>query len=252
MSFFRLISATTLIVMSLSGKAQHFYYKLDVATNNIYSFAVSNLATAGLNALTNRMLFDNAYTYTYIRAIDSTDGMNIKNTNILGLKARDIFGDITAGGKLGYQSSSPGSFNWGVFGSAHYRVNQYKVEVQNGDFYRHNVQRLLLGGGLMFNIGDIESSTKIIIEAGVRYEMPIQYHGLNGMKASEMLNKGLSSHYAIRINGNGCLQGLGVFVDVPHYNLYKNYGYQYGTPNVRMYSFGIIYTITPWKIKDIY
>ena len=54
-----------LLLMPFSGKAQHLYYRMDVATNNIYTFAAANLATAGINALTDEMLFDNAYTYTY-------------------------------------------------------------------------------------------------------------------------------------------------------------------------------------------
>lgn len=242
-----------LLLMPFSSKAQHLYYRMDVATNNVYSFAVTNLATAGLNALTDRMLFDNAYTYTYINDIDQNSGMSIKNPNVLGISARDIFGDITVGGKLGYQSFFPGSFNWGIYGSAHYRVNQYKVDNEiREEYYRNNVHRLLLGGGLLFNFGSIDSSTRVVFEASLRYEMPVHYKGVSGLKQSEMLNKGLSSHYALRINGNGVLQGLGVYADIPHYNLFKKSGVQYGTPDVKMYSFGIMYTITPWKIKDIY
>lgn len=242
-----------LFFMPFTCKAQHLYYRMDVATNNIYTFAATNLATAGINALTDEMLFDNAFTYTYIQNVDKNSNVNIKNPNILGLTARDIFSDITFGGKLGYQSFFPGSFNWGVYGSAHYRVNQYKVEADNTDAsFRNNVQRLMLGGGVLLNLGSVESSTKIVLEAGLRYEIPIYYKGISDLKQSEMLNKGLSSHYALRINGNGLLQGLGVYADIPHYKMFKKSGIQYGTPDVKMYSFGIMYTITPWKIKDIY
>lgn len=242
-----------LILMPFSSKAQHLYYRMDVATNNIYSFAVANLATAGLNALTDKMLFDNAYTYTYIKDMDYNSSMSIKNPNILGIAARDIFGDITFGGKFGYQSFFPGSFNWGIYGSAHYRVNQYKVENDNReDYFRNNVHRLLLGGGILFNFGSIDSSTRVVFEAGLRYEIPVHYKGISSLRQSEMLNNGLSSHYALRINGNGVMQGLGVYADIPHYNLFKKSGVQYGTPDVKLYSFGIMYTITPWKIKENY
>ena len=231
-------------------QAQNLYYRLDVGTNNIYSFAAANLATAGLNALADRMLFDNAYTYTYL---DTSDGIDAKGYNVAGMTARDIFSDITTGGKIGYQSFNPGNFNWGIYGSAHYRINQFKTSIKgtDGEFH-NNIQRLLLGGGLLFNLGDIESSTRFVIEAGVRYELPLSYNRLNGQSMSDVLNSGLSSHFALRINGNGLLQGLGIYADIPHYNLFKNTGNEYNSPSFKMYTFGLIYTITPWKIKEMY
>ena len=253
MKHLKMLCIMALLLMPFSGKAQHLYYRMDVATDNIYTFAAANLATAGINALTDEMLFDNAYTYTDIQNVDDNSNASIKTPNILGLTARDVFGDITVGGKLGYQSFFPGSFNWGVYGSAHYRVNQYKVEYDDPEAsFRNNVQRLMLGGGILLNLGSVESSTRIVLEAGLRYEIPIHYKGISELKQSELLNKGLSSHYALRINGNGFLQGLGVYADIPHYKMFKKSGIQYGTPNVKMYSFGIMYTITPWKIKDMY
>lgn len=249
----RIIFSVLCITVSLSMYAQHFYYRLDVATNNIYSFAVANLATAGLNTLVDDMLFDNAYTYTYIQTKDNQQSVESKGYKIAGITARDLFSDVTTGLKLGYQSYYPSALNWGIYGSAHYRINQFKT-VSSGqeDVSRHNVQRLLLGGGLFFNIGDIESSTKVVIEAGLRYEMPLHYKGMDGLKLSDAFNKGLSSHYAIRINGNGAFQGLGVYADIPHYNLFKEIGKQKIGSNIRMFTFGIVYTITPWKIKELY
>ena len=65
MKHLKMLCIMALLLMPFSGKAQHLYYRMDVATNNIYTFAAANLATAGINALTDEMLFDNAYTYTY-------------------------------------------------------------------------------------------------------------------------------------------------------------------------------------------
>jgi hypothetical protein len=248
-----LISTTAIVILPFTAKAQHLYYRLDIATNNVYSFAISNLVTAGLNALTNEMLFDNAYTYTYIQKIENEESMKIRSPNVFGLSAKDIFSDITTGGKLGYQSFSPGTFNWGLYGSVHFRLNQHMSKIeQTNENYKNNIQRVLMGGGLLFNIGSVESNTRLAIEASLRYEIPVHYKGMNGLHHSDMLNKGFSSHYAIRINGKGHLQGLGIYADIPHYNLFKKSGMQYGTPNIKMYSFGIMYTITPWKIKEIY
>lgn len=249
----KFLSLITALTLGVQAEAQHFYYKLDVGTSNIYSFAVANLATAGLNTLVDGMLFDNAYTYTYLQTSNNTYGIETKNYDIVGITARDIFSDITAGGKIGYQSFNPSNFNWGIFGSAHYRVNQFKTTIQGIDETFHNdVQRLLLGGGLMFTFGSLESSTRFIIEAGLRYEMPLRYNRADGQKVSDIINSGLSSHYAIRINGNGALQGLGVYADISHYDLFKNTEYLLNVPNIKMFTFGLIYTITPWKVKSLY
>ncbi len=242
-----LILALSLMAVEQTYSQSHLYYKLDVGTNHIYSFAVANLATGWLNALTDRMLFDNAYSYTYLNDLDNT-GYKSKQYSITGITAREFFSDVTAGAKIGYQSASPEVFNWGLFASAHYRVNQFKSSINNIDDELHNdIQRLLLGGGILLSFGDIESSTRLTFEAALRYEMPLSYKGLYG-NSTNLLNKGLSSHFAIRVNGYGVLQGLGIYADIPHYEIFKDRE----SGNLKMYTFGIIYTITPWKIKGQY
>lgn len=229
-------------VLCIMSNAQGVYHRLEIGTNNIYTFAAANLLTAGLNALTDDMLFDNAYTYTYMH---TGDNLEVKGRNVLGLTARDVFSDVTLGGKIGYQSTNPGNFNWGVFASAHYRINQFDLGVKNSDaFLTQDIHRAQFGGGLLFTLGDIESSTKVIIEAGVRYEIPVLYNagGVKVEKVSNALNSGLSSHVAVRLNGSGSLQGIGIYADIPHYKLYKG-------SNIKPYTIGLLYTITPWKIK---
>lgn len=238
-----LIAALALLSMRMS--AQHFYHRLDVSTNNIYTFVAANLATAGLNALTDDMLFDNAYTYTYYDL--SPNSIKIKSRDIAGLTARDIFSDIMVGAKLGYQSFNPGNFNWGVYGSAHYKINQFGTEVSDV-VTNHNIQKAMVGGGLMFTLGNIESNTRVIIEAGLRYDIPLSYKGSFGTETKDVLNGGLSSHYAIRFGGTSWLQGIGVYADIPHYNALKD---AVGC-KLKMYHFGIVYTISPWKLKEAY
>lgn len=243
-------------VLLLAGQyalAQHFYHRLDVGTGNIYSFVAGNLITAGLNAAADDMLFDNAYSYTHTKLSAVGQSVDTKGYNVMGLTARDLFNDVRLGAKLGYQSFSPGSFNWGIYGSAHYKVNRFKTALDGGaDLSKHNVQRALLGGGVMFILGNIGSSTRVIIDAGLRLDMPISYKGACGNKAADVLNSGLSSHYSIRFGGTGRLQGVGVYADIPHYNMFKSGGPYFDNPKMKMYSLGIIYTISPWKTKNAY
>lgn len=249
----KILLIITFVAFCMQAKPQHLYHRLDIGASNLFTFVVANLATAGLNYASNDMLFDNAYTYTWLQTGSTPSNVSAKGYNVAGLTARDLFNDITFGGKIGYQSAEPTAFNWGVFGSAHYRLNQFKTEIDGqNQLFRHTVHRLQLGGGILLKLGDIESSTRFVVEAGLRYELPISYKGESGMGTSDMLNSGLSSHFSLRINGKGAFQGLGLYADIPHYNLFKKMDIQFGTAKIKPYSFGIIYTITPWKIKDLY
>lgn len=241
-----------LFMLVQQANAQHFYHRIDVGTNNIYTFVASNLITAGLNAVTNDMLFDNSYNYTYMD-LSANETVKTKSYNIMGLTAHDIFSDIRIGTKLGYQSFTLGTFNWGIYGSAHYKLNQFKTQTDGSDvFTKHNIQKMMLGGGLMMILGSVENNTRVIIEAGLRYDIPLSYKGACGENAKDILSNGLSSNFSIRFGGNSWLQGLGLYADIPHYNMFKSGGGYFTNPHLRMYNFGVVYTISPWKFKDAY
>lgn len=241
-----------LFIVVQQADAQHFYHRIDIGTNNIYTFVASNLITAGLNAATNDMLFDTSYNYSYLD-LSANESVKTKNYDMLGLTARDIFSDVRIGTKLGYQSFNFGAFNWGIYGSVHYKLNQFKTQVEGIDvFTKHNIQKLMLGGGLMMILGSMENNTRVIIEAGLRYDTPLSYKGGCGGETNDMANSGLSSNVSIRFGGTGWLQGLGLYADIPHYNMFKSGGLYFSNPHLKMYSFGIIYTISPWKFIGAY
>lgn len=233
------------LIIAQPSVGQNLYYRLDLATNNIYSFAAANIIGYGLNKATDTMLFDTAYTYTHIKM----DGGDAKGYNIAGLTARDLTSDLTAGGKFGFQSLySDGAFNWGIFASARYRINKFKslLDGQQGE-YRHDVQRAQLGGGIMLRFGGLSTSTHVFVEAELRYDIPVKYSGVDGFCTKDVLNKGLSSRYSIRINGNGTIRGIGLYAEIPHYHLFKQSVSPMLNPDVKMFTVGLIYTITPWE-----
>ncbi len=243
-----------MLVASLQAGAQHFYYRLDLSSSNIYTFALSNLATAGLNRAANRMLFDNYYSYTVHDLSSPTSDVTVKYYSPIGITARDVLNDVGGGLRLGYNSFNPGSVNWAVFGTAHYKLNQFKTQLTGVDepVWRHRMQHVSFGGGVLLSFGSIESPSRVIFEAGVRYNIPINYVGPFGVKASDVLNSGVSTHYAIKFGGFSKLQGLGVWADIPHYNVLKNGGDYLPGGKLKSYSFGIVYTITPTRVKDAY
>lgn len=226
--------------------AQNFFHRVDIETGNLYTFVASNLLTAGINKLTDDRLLDTGFSYTWGNLADTPQSDKYRNYNLAGITARDLFSDVTTGLKLGYQTFSPGAVNFGIFGSAHYRLNQFKYEISDEQFH-HRVQRVAFGGGVFFTFGSIEQSQRVIVEAALRYNIPIGYNGCWGEKAKDIINEGMTSHYSIRMGGFGKLQGLGIFVDIPHYNLLKNNS-SFNLPKLRLYTIGITYTIMPWNV----
>lgn len=233
--------------MTVLGQ-RNFYHRFDVGSSNIYTFAASNLITGYANYLSSSILFDNSYTYSMYDGNYNGADIKTKKYEIAGLTARDLFDDCFAGLKLGYQSDNMGSLNWGVYASAHYKINQFRMQLPGmTDYSGECTQYIKPGAGLFLNFGSIESKTKVQIEGAVRYDIPISYKGYFGNKSGE-LNSGLSSHVAVKLAGYTWISA-GIYADFNHYDLYKNIG---DGGKFKIYNFGLTFTITPKRMEDIY
>lgn len=248
----KILTAALSALLAVPAFGQHFYHRLDVGTSNVYIDALAGAVTGAVNGMTNDMLFDCAYTYTFMPT-SGNDALydDVKRYKSYGFKAHDLFNDVTTGARLGYKTARFGTFNWGIFGTAHYRLNRFKTVSSTVDdaLLRHNVQRLQLGGGLLFEFGKTDKPTKVTLEAELRYDMPIKYKGLEGLDASDAINSGLSSRYAIRVNSRKFVKNIGVYAEIPHYNLFDKSNTGALLPKMRTYTIGIIATVTPWSVR---
>lgn len=228
---------------------RHLYHRIDVGSSNIYTFVLSNLVTGYTNYFTHDMLFDNSYVYSIYSGEVEGESVSTKAYNPMGITATDLFNDSFAGVKLGYQSDLQGSFNWGIYASGHYRINQIKAKTSAMDEYtKECFQYVKPGVGLLFTFGSIESPVKVQIEAAARYDYPISYKGSFFENSNESLEKGLSSHFAVKVAGYSWLSA-GVYADIYHHNLFKN---KNSNCNFKPYSFGVTFTITPKRGEDLY
>lgn len=243
----KLFLSILLLAVCFAGQAQrNFYHRLDVGSSNIYSFVVSNLGTALLNYATHDMLFDNSFTYSFFSGEGYVNEVSTKRYDPMGITMRDLFNDAYFGTKLGYQSDNMGFVNWGIYGSAHYKINQFKAKfMPEMDYERERLHYMKTGVGLMLTLGSIEHKTRVQIEAALRYDFPLGYAGVYGA-SKDMLESGLSSHYAIKVAGFTWLS-VGVYADINHYNLYN---VTVDKANLKMYNIGITFTITPKRGED--
>lgn len=224
----------------------NFYHRIDVTTGNLYTFAASNLLSAGVNKLADDRLLDTSFGYTYNTISAEGERKHARDYNRVGVQVRDLFADCSFGIKLGYQSFDFSWFNWGLFVSAHYKANRFKWE-HNEEMDRVKTQRIQPGVGVMLSLGDIESGSRVIIEAGIRYNIPTGGCGDWGDKASDIMNRGVSGHYSLRFGGRSWLQGIGIFAEIPHYHLLK--AASVAGIKLHSYTFGITYSICPWNSR---
>lgn len=250
MNKIRVFLIAFVLCFSTTVNAQrHLYHRIDVGSSNIYTFVLSNLITGYTNYFTHDILFDNSYVYTIYGGEVNGESIKTKTLNPMGVTVSELFNDAFAGVKLGYKSDIMGTLNWGIYASGHFRFNQFNVKTAAMEEYsKERFSYLRPGAGLLLTFGGIESKVKVEFEAAARYDLPIGYKGLCGASAKNVLGKGISSHYSIKVGGYSWFSA-GVFADLCHYKLYNN---TQNTNSFKPYSFGVTFTITPKRGEDIF
>lgn len=226
-------------------KNHNLIFNVDIASGNPYTIAASSVITGLANYyLLNDAFFENSFIYGLYKT--NVDGLQVRTMNPMGLTASELFNNLQVGLKLGYQTYSPEFFNFGFYGSAHYKIDQFNIGYNDDNMQKHRAQRALFGATALLSLGSMNQPSRVIIEAGVRYSMALAYKSPLGNQ-KEQLNDGLVSHFAVKLASRGMLQNIGVFADINHFNMWKDL-----RPNQKLnnYTFGITWTITPQQVDD--
>ena len=226
-------------------KNKKLIFNADMASGSLYTMAASSVLTGLVNYyVLHDAFFENSFMYGLYSTGD--DNLSVRTMNPMGLTARELFNNLQVGLKLGYQSYTPNFVNAGIYASAHYKLEQFRVGYSDDNMQKHRAQRALFGVTGLLSLGSMQQASRVIIEAGLRYSMAVAYTSPNG-DDREQLNDGLVSHYAIKLASRGMLQNIGVFADVNHFSLWKNQN-----PGRRLdgYTLGITWTITPQQMED--
>ncbi len=245
-----ILSALAGLIFSLPLHAdmRNFYHKVDITSGNVYTFVLSNLFTAYGNYLCSDVMFDDSFQYTVMNG-QTLYGkkISVKPQNLLGFKARDLFNDFSPGLKLGYKSDSFGSVNWGIFASAHYSINQFRVNLSGTDEYSDERYTYFKpGAGIYLMFGSIEQKLRVQLEIGAKYNFPLTYHGTI-TDISNPLNAGITSYYSLKFGGAYDFSG-GIFVSVNHFDIFKHTV----VDSFKSWSLGATFIITPKRSSRIY
>ena len=200
-------------------KNDHFYRHIELNYGNVYSLAISSIATGYINYLLKDALFENGYSHENYRGKIGGQEAKYREFNQLGIQARELFNTITPSIRLGYKTTWNSPFNIGIFAMGTYKFDQFETKLPGDDGYtRHRLQYAKAGGGLHFAFGRLTSPTRVIVEAGCQYAIPIGYKGFNSDR--DQLNKGLTSHLSIQMGGPDYLQNIGFFAEYDHFNTF--------------------------------
>lgn len=240
------------LLVCLTGKITNaqLYRSMDLESGNVFSLFGGTLIGGLTNMLTGTAVCKNAFLITPISAKAKPNELSVENYKWNLTDANDLFKDIQVGGRIGYISTY-GFFNAGFYASLHYRINQFKVEdkVQNA-YLKHNVHRIMPGFCALFRLGEVaginhSSGVLWTIETGLKYAVVTKYENAYNLDKST-LNNGIISHFAVYCSPNSdfCLQDIGLFIDINHYNLIKDAGKQY-ISDLNMWTLGMQIAISP-------
>ena len=219
------------LIASNSVLAQrHLFKRLDLGTDNMYTWIMVVTASSIVNVVTESPLVEPTWNWGVV----SSDGdMKLYNTfdsdkdnnseeasfpDALNPTAHNLWSNLTGGCKIGYISDFRGSVNYALYGSAHYNFRQLKAGY---DLANQKTSRFQYGGGFLLSFGSIESNTRFIIDCGLRYNIPLSYKGSLDGSHKDVLNEGLTSHYSAKLSFGDLGLAVGLGFNCMHYNLFK-------------------------------
>ena len=232
--------------ISLNAQDYHTYLKVDVGNRGIGTLGLANVVSTLGNVLVKKNVFDN---YLFINQYDIFEhempvDISPETTNV----GNELFDIVYGGIKIGYQSYTMNRFNWAVYGSAHYRKHVFETTLPNHLlFQEHKLNYALLGIGIVGFFGEISSPARTQLECAIRYELPIYYKGPNG-DGTPFLNSGFSYFLAAKFGRPTGYVNFGFFADIPCYNMFKEGGEYFKSPDIKIKSYGLIISLNLWRV----
>lgn len=234
-------------VCSAQALGRHTYFHVGMANSlNIATAGMSVLTAGCLNYLTHTNIFEGSIGETSRSGKTNGEKMGFKRDKYFSFKARDMFALVEPSIKLGYITSYEGNFNWGLYGEALYRFEQFRVSPVKADknYSRQRMERALFGGSGFVVIGGATKDLHVMLEAGLRYNTGLSAKGVLGGK--DDFRDGLTSHYGVKLTGQRGEYDFGIYLDINHFDYLKS-----STQKFRNISYGITYNYTFGQIKKM-
>lgn len=237
--FVLVIIMSVVFVMPTQAQSRHLYNRVELGAGNVWTFVGMETVSTIINTITHRPLTEGTLRfgipiseYGNLNGYQGFDDWNYDrfnsdpdyeygNDGFVKFKTRNLLSNIIIGDKLGYLSDNLSSVNYCIYGAAYYNLQQFKLMSDYENYDAISTQRMQLGGGFMLTFGSIESKNRIIVDGGLRYNIPLHFGGDIEGKTNEMMNKGITSHYMFKYSWDNSV-AIGFTVDLMHYNMFKD------------------------------
>lgn len=260
----KIISILTILMISMSSSTvkSETYFKADFTSSNLYIDMLGIWATYGINKSIENFVIDNYLTMSglsvdvdpYVNKIMITNNSDNILGPMFGFKFPNILNGLGTGIKWGYQKHYFSFLkSWALYGSVHATYNYYILDVnkigEGTEKYGNSVMRVSPGIGANITIGKPTSPVSVLLDVNLRYDIPVLYQGDFGSGAG-CLKSGLSPRITMIIGGPHLKKkgmNVGIFYEWMNYNLFKPSDYFVEPYKVKGYTFGINFTMFPWK-----
>lgn len=260
----KIISILTILVVSMSSMTvkSETYFKGEMTSGNLWVDFLSVWATYWINKSKGSFVYDNYLTISALSVdIDSySNGTIITNSSdniikpLYTFKFPDIFNGLGTGINWGYKKTYESYLeSWAIYGLVNATYNYYILDMNKigagTEKSGNSVIRVSPGIGANISISKPFSKFNVVFDVKLKYDIPILYHGDFG-SGSGCLKSGLSPRISMLLAGPHFRKKgmkIGIFYEWMNYNLFKPSEYFIEPYKVRGYTFGINFTMYPWK-----
>lgn len=239
---------------------ENLYIRGDIQSGNLYTGVLGMGIAAWINHNANDYAVDSYLTINSIHNAGVSNG-----GRMVGFKVHDLFNDIGAGIKLGYQTddNTLRFINWAVYGSFHYRESSFAIltRIDNPEYsdiegfgkayeYNNAIHKFQIGIGANITFGEPRAIIRPTVDFGLRYNIPFIYSG-DLCNSAGGLNSGLSPVLSISVGSEEHWLKtvgikLGIWVDFGTYKLFKRND-RFDSDPYKYTTVGMNFTLCPWK-----
>lgn len=237
------IASVLLVSGMLPAKAQGFFFTIRGISDNVWSSTVLDATQLLISGLSGGYVgAESGYTFSIFNLKDNGSKVDVEKPNYWGFKARDLFGYMEFGTKIGWHGPySP----IGVYGQCYYNIQNQKIRFEHDlDYGRYRSNMLKLGAGIRI-VPWFKEDGSLFLEVGSTYNMVTSCKTPYGNDKGQF-NNGASTDFAIGYiwKGESVNSTLTVGTNINHYNYFnKDYsndgGYYYPYANTKSTSLNI-------------